>query len=132
MSGFDLLLCEMPLPDDTFGPGTLFCTRAFDGVLSDVYWIAADGHRFGPFEESSLSATEPNQLARGDTGAGYRAESRPLAFNGDIEFWTLQPPRRIFFACLVDGRCVRILTEDEYCALMEKARRWALFSSFSN
>jgi len=43
MSGYDLLFCEMPLPDTGLGPETLFCTRAFDGVFNDVYSAALAG-----------------------------------------------------------------------------------------
>lgn len=43
MSGFDLHFCDMPLPDTGLGPETLFCTRAFDGVFSDVYSHSSNG-----------------------------------------------------------------------------------------
>lgn len=132
MSGFDLLFCDMPLPDAGLGPETLFCTRAFDGVFSDVYRIMADGHLFGPFEELPPTANRPGQPAHRAAATGYPAEGDPLAWNGDIEFWSLQRPRQVFFACFVEGRCVRILPENDYRALMEKGRRWALFSSISN
>lgn len=129
MSGYDLLFCEMPFPDTGLGPETLFYTRAFDGVLSDVYRITADGHLFGPFEEVPPSANEPDQPTHGAAAIRYPAQGPPLAWNGDIEFWS-QHPRHVFFACFVDGRCVRILPENEYRSLMEKGRRWALRSSF--
>ena len=126
MSGFDLLFCDMPLPDTELGPESLFCTRAFDGVFSDVYRITADGHLFGPFEEDPPPpANRPDQPTH-VAAARYPAERHPLAWNGDIEFWSEQHPREVFFACFVDGRCVRILLESDYRSLMEKGRRWAL------
>ncbi|MDU0343994.1 hypothetical protein [Bosea rubneri] len=129
MSGYDLLFCEMPLPETKLGPETLFCTRAFDGVFSDVYRITADGYLFGPFEEVPPPANRPAQPTHGAAATGYPADGRPLAWNGDIEFWSQQHPRQVFFACFVDGRCVRILLDSDYRSLMERARRWALLSA---
>lgn len=125
MSGYDLLFCEMPLPDTGLGPETLFCTRACDGVFSDFYRITADGRLLGLFEELPPTANRPGQPAHGAAAAGYPAEGDPLTWNGDIEFWSLQRSRQVFFACLVDGRCVRILPEDNYRAPMEKGRRYS-------
>ncbi|HEY5798407.1 MAG TPA: hypothetical protein VIU82_25680, partial [Bosea sp. (in: a-proteobacteria)] len=97
---------------------------AFDGVWSDVYRITADGHLFGPFEEVPPSVNQPDHAA----ATKYPTQGPPLAWNGDIEFWSEGHPRHVFFACFVDGRCVRILPESEHRALMERARRWALLS----
>lgn len=125
MSGYDLLYCEMPLPAAGLGPTSLFFTRAFDGVWSNVCRITADGSLFGPFEEVPASATMPDTLQQ-CPAAKYPAEGQPLDWNGDIEFWSEQRPRQVFFACFVDGLCVRILPKNEYLALMERGRRWAL------
>jgi hypothetical protein len=129
MSGHDLLFCEMPLPDTGLGPETLFCTRAFDGVFNDSYRITADGHLFGPVEQVFVYPNRPGEPVHAVAATDCPTEGPPLAWNGDIEFWSGQHSQLVFFACFVDGRCVRMLLESDYRSLMERARRCALHSS---
>lgn len=62
MSGYDLLLCEMSLPDTGLGAEIIFCTRTFDGVFNDLYRITADGRLFGPVEQVPLWTLVPVSL----------------------------------------------------------------------
>lgn len=124
MSGYDLLLCEMSLPDPRFGPETLFLTRAFRGVFSELYVITADGHLLGPFDDVSLLAGATGSASKALASCGE--EDPSCTFNGDIEFWANEHLAPTFFACFIDGRCVRILEERCYRELMVRARRWAL------
>lgn len=125
MSGFDLIICEMALPDPSVAPDTLFQTRAFNGVFEDVYRITAEGELHAPAVEQVLSYGA-NQPVEDDTTTSSEAENRNPDFNGDIEFWNPQPPWQTFFACFIDGQCVAILTEGDYRAVMEKGRRRAV------
>lgn len=131
MGGYDLLLCEMSLPDTGLGPETIFCTRAFDGVFNDLYRITADGHLFGPVEQVLGVPNRPPKPADGAAATSDPATGPPLAWNGNIPLWNEKHPQLVFYACFVDGRCVRILRESDYRSLMEKGRRWALASLFS-
>lgn len=128
MSGYDLLFCEMSLPDTGLGPETIFCTRAFDGVFNDLYRITADGRLFGPVQQVLSYPNRAGAPVHGSVTTDYRAIGPPLAWNGDIESWSELDSQLVFVACFVDGRCVRILTKNNYSALMEKGRRWALLS----
>jgi len=128
MGGYDLLFCEMSLPDTRLGPESIFCTRAFDGVFNDAYRITADGRLFGPAEQMLSYPTRAGAPVHVSVTTDYRAIGPPLAWNGDIEFWSEQESQLVFFACFVDRRCVRILTKNDYRALMERARRRALLS----
>jgi len=51
-----------------------------------------------------------------------------VPFNGDLKFYGrgADGVSYSYFACFIDGRCVRILTEEDQARLMEEARRWAL------
>lgn len=128
MAGYDLLFCEMPFPDAELGPETVFGTRAFDGVFNDIYRITADGRLIGPLEQVLSYPPQPGEPVRQVAATDWATGGTPLAWNGDIEFWSETHPPRVFFACFVDGRCARILPENDYRSLMEKGRRWALLS----
>jgi hypothetical protein len=109
MGGYDLLFCEMPLPETTLGPETIFCTRAFDGVFNDLYRVTADGRLFGPVEPVLTYPSRPGEPAHHVAATDCPTDGPPLAWNGDIEFWSEQDSQVVFFACFVEGRCVRIL-----------------------
>lgn len=74
MSGFDLILCEMQLPEPRLGPETLFHPRALAGVFSEVYIITADGRLFGPYADVPLPVTDA-----GDDVSKFRPTALPMA-----------------------------------------------------
>jgi hypothetical protein len=139
MSGYDEIRCRMPLPAPGLSTETVFQTRAFVGVFGEHYTISSDGrliyHRLmvAPLSPTAPEQTKPwteTEFASGppDTVRG----DVEVAYNGDLEFREFGPVPRTFFACFIDGRCVRVLGEGDYHDLMEKARRRALLGTASN
>lgn len=79
MGRYDLLFCEMPLPDAELGPEAVFCTRTFDGVLNNLYRITADRRLSGPVEQVLSYQNRASEHSRACVTADYRAMGPPLA-----------------------------------------------------
>jgi hypothetical protein len=120
----------MSLPEPRPAEGAVFMTRDTPAQFFEDYTITAEGklihHGTEEVPEDERSHRDHPSIFANSVGAWRLAPDRDeeVPFNGDLTFTDLiSVSGPTYVACFIDGRCVRILLEDQHKRLMQAGRR---------